>query len=234
LGEHLDGGAAEYAVVPAENLIVRSAGMSAAVGACLGIPYVTAWQMLIRKARIEPGQTVLVQAGGSGVSIAAIQIAKLHGTTVITTVSSPEKAEKARRQGADHVIEYLKTPFREEVKRITGKRGVDVVIEHVGGPTFEESLKCLAWGGKLVTCGATAESHVSLDLKPIFFKNVEILGSTMGSKADFHTVAGLAAEGKLKPVIDQVLPFDQYAQAQARVESRKAFGKVVIAVSGKD
>lgn len=231
LGEHQDGGCAEYAVVPVANLIARPPLMTAEQAASLPIPFLTAWTMLTHKAGIRPGETVLIQAGGSGVSVAAIQMAKLLGATVITTVGNDEKIEKARKLGADHVINYKKTPFRDEVRKILaqqGKKGVEVAIDHVGGETLQESMRCLAWGGRLVTCGSTAGAKVELDLRHVFFKNLSILGSTMGSKADLIRIVGLVASGKLQPVIDTIYRFEDYPKAQAQLESRNVFGKIVV------
>ncbi len=231
IGEHQDGGCADYIIVPRANVFPRPSGLSATDASALPIPFLTAWTMLVSKAQVRAGDLVLIQAGGSGVSVAAIQIAKLRGATVITTVGSDDKTAKARALGADHVINYKKGPFRDEVKKICtslGRKGVDVAIDHVGGETFTESLKALAWGGKIVTCGATAGSAVQIDLKPIFFKNISVLGSTMGSKADLIRVAGLVASGKLKPVVDSVFPMAKYLDAVAKLESRDFFGKIVV------
>lgn len=230
-GETTDGGAAEFIVVPVVNLIARPASISAVEAAALPIPYLTAWSMLTRKAALKAGDTILIHAGGSGVSVAAIQMAKLLGAYVITTVGSDEKVAKARALGADQVINYRKGPFREELKKILiarGKRGVDAVIDHVGADTFSESLKSLALGGRLVICGATSGAQVSMDLKAVFFKNLSILGSTMGSKADMIRVVELVAEKKLRAVVDSTLPFAKYPEAQAKLESRQVFGKVVV------
>jgi NADPH:quinone reductase-like Zn-dependent oxidoreductase len=233
LGETQDGGCAEYIHVPVANLIALPAGLSPVDAAALPIPYLTAWTMLMRKAELRPGQLVLIQAGGSGVSVAAIQFAKMFGANVITTVGSDFKVEKARALGADHVIQYRKTPFRDEVKKILasyGKKGCDIVIDHVGADTFADSLKCLSWGGKLVTCGATSGSNIAVDLKAVFFKNISILGSTMGSKADLIRIVGLAGSGKIKPVVDSVFKMDQLKEAMARLEQRSIFGKVILTV----
>lgn len=232
LGETRDGGCADYVAVPLTNLIERPRTLSAVQAAALPIPFLTAWTMLTRKACVKPGETVLVQAGGSGVGVAAIQIAKLLGATVITTVGSADKVSKALALGADHVIPYKTTPFRDEVKRITGKKGCDIVIDHVGADTFGDSLKCLAWGGRYVTCGATTGAKVELNLQHVFFKNLSVLGSTMGSKADLIRVIELVAQGKLKAVIDSTFPVNELPKAQQRLESREAFGKVVL--SGGD
>jgi NADPH:quinone reductase-like Zn-dependent oxidoreductase len=233
-GETQNGGCAEFVVVPIANLIRRPKQVTAIAGASLAIPYLTAWTMLMRKAQIKPGETILIQAGGSGVSVAATQMAKLMGATVITTVGSDDKIEKSRALGADHVINYKKTPFREEVKKFLtsqGKKGCEVVLDHVGADTFQDSVKCLNWGGRLVTCGATSGSQVPLDLKMVFFKNISILGSTMGSKSDFIRIVDLIASGKLKSVVDTVYPLKELPSAFERLHSRNVFGKVVLQVS---
>jgi NADPH:quinone reductase-like Zn-dependent oxidoreductase len=234
LGETQDGGMAEYLVVPWANVIARPKGLTAEQAAALPIPYLTAWTMLTTKAQLKAGETVLIHAGGAGVSVAAIQMARLLGATVITTVGDDAKAERAHKLGADHVINYKKGPFREELKRILsgyGKKGCEVVVDHVGADTFGESLKSLAWGGRLVTCGATSGADVKVDLKVVFFKNISILGSTMGSKAELLRIVDLVARGKLEAVVDSVHPFDRLPDAMARLESRAAFGKVIVRCS---
>lgn len=234
LGEHRDGGCAEFIVVPVANIIPRPKNISAVKAAALQIPYLTAWTMIVEKAKVRPGETVLIQAGGSGVSVAAIQIAKLLGAEVITTVGSDEKIAKAKELGADHVIQYRKTPFREELRKILtsqGKKGCEVVLDHVGADTFQDSIKSLAWGGRFVTCGATSGADVSIDLKVIFFKNISILGSTMGSKADMIRLVKLVADGKLKAIVDSVLPMSELPQAHQKLEQRRVFGKVVLTSS---
>ena len=231
LGETQDGGCAEFINVPLQNIIARPKELSASQAAAIQIPFLTAWTMLMRKAEIRAADTVLIQAGGSGVSVAAIQIAKLAGATVITTVGSDEKIQKAKNIGADYIINYKTTPFREELKNILkplGKKGVDIVIDHVGADTFSDSMKSLAWGGKLILCGATSGSKVEIDLKAVFFKNISIHGSTMGSKADLIRIIELMRQGKLKPVIDSEHAFTDLPKALALLESRKAFGKVVL------
>ena len=231
LGETRDGGCADFINVPLANLIQRPANLTAIQAAGLPIPFLTAWTMLMRKTLIKPGETALIQAGGSGVSMAAIQIAKMAGAQVITTVGSDEKIAHAKSLGADHVINYKKSAFRDEVRKILsaqGKKGVEVAIEHVGADTFTDTLKCLAWGGRLATCGATAGSEVKIDLKLIFFKNISILGTTMGSKADLIRIVQLTSHGKLKPLIDSTLSMAKYPEACTRLESRLAFGRVVV------
>ncbi|MEK6578061.1 MAG: zinc-binding dehydrogenase [Bdellovibrionota bacterium] len=233
LGETRDGGCAEYIVVPVENVVGRPIHIDAITAAAVPIAYLTAFTMLYRKAKLKPGETVLVQAGGSGVSVACIQLAKMTGATVVTTVGSKEKADQARALGADHVILYREQNLREEAKTYLAtieKKGFDVAIDHVGADTFDASLRLLTWGGRLVTCGATSGPEVKLDLRIIFFKNISILGSTMGGKQDFIEVMKLVGAGKLKPVVDSIYPMLQLADAHMRLESRQAFGKVMLKV----
>lgn len=236
LGEMRDGGCADYIVVPAANVIARPPQLSPSEAAALPIPYLTAWTMLMKKAMLKPGEIILIQAGGSGVSVAAIQMAKLIGATVITTVSTEHKAERAQQLGADHVIlrktkaDAFQNPEVKKAYSSYGRKGCDVVLDHVGADTFQESLKSLAWGGRLVTCGATSGANVEMDLKMVFFKNLSILGSTMGSKADFLQVLRLVADRKLKPIIDSTYPMHDLPLAFAKLESRTAFGKVVVTV----
>jgi NADPH:quinone reductase-like Zn-dependent oxidoreductase len=169
-----------------------------------------------------------VQAGGSGVGTAAIQIAKYLGARVLTTVGSAEKADKARALGADETILYRETDFLEAVRRLTGKRGVDVVVENTGAATWEKSLQALTRGGRLVTCGATTGYEAKTDLRFVFFKSLSILGSTMGSRAELLRVARLVGARWLRPVIDRVLPFDQVAEGHRLLEERAVFGKVLL------
>jgi NADPH:quinone reductase-like Zn-dependent oxidoreductase len=186
--------------------------------------------MVVHKGAVKPGQTVLVQAAGSGVSSAAIQIAKMLGARVLATTSTDDKAERARQLGADAVINYSTHDFVAECKRLTDKRGVDVVIEHVGGEVFARSILAAAWGGRVVTCGATTGFSSTLDLRHVFFRQVEVLGSTMGSKGDLFGVLRLVEEGKLRPVIDRVLPLWSAVEAHRLLEERRAFGKIVLEV----
>jgi NADPH:quinone reductase-like Zn-dependent oxidoreductase len=225
-GEGAQGGYARHIHVPDTNLLPCPSALSFAEAAALPLVFLTAWQMVVHKGAVGPGQTVLVQAAGSGVSTAAIQIVKLLGGRVIATAGSDAKAERARALGADHVINYETSDFVAECKKLTGKLGVDVVIEHVGGDVFVRSILATRWGGRIVTCGATAGFTPTLDLRHIFFRQVEVLGSTMGSKGDLFRVLALVEEGKLKPVIDRVLPLWSAAEAHRVLEERKAFGKV--------
>ena len=227
-GETVNGGSSERMLVPVRNLLHKPAALSFAEAAALPLDMLTAWHMLIARAQLRMGETVLVQAGGSGVGSAAIQIAKLFGARVFTTVGSAEKAERARALGADETILYRDVDFSAEVRRLTNKRGVEIVFEHVGAETFEKSLRALARGGRLVTCGATAGAEVTVNLRLVFFKLLSILGSTMGSLAELHEIFRLVEAGRLRPVVDRVLPIDDVAEGHRVLEAREAFGKVVL------
>src|SRR5262249_62398538 len=170
------------------------------------LPCLTAWQMVVHKARAAPGDTVLVHGAGSGIGVAAIQIAKLYGARVIATAGSDDKVARAKALGADVAINYTTADFATECRALTGKRGVDTVIEHVGGDVFAASIKAVRNGGRIVTCGATAGFHPAIDLRHIFFRQVEVLGSTMGSKADLLAVLSHVAGGRLEPVVHRVIP----------------------------
>jgi NADPH:quinone reductase-like Zn-dependent oxidoreductase len=227
-GETRDGGNAEYAAVPGVNLIEKPENLSFVDAACIPLVFLTAWHMLVERCGIKPGDTVLVHAGGSGVGSAAIQIAKLHGAEVITTASSSAKLEKAAELGADHLVNYEEENFAKRVRDITAKRGVDIVFEHTGEATWPGSLMAVARGGKIVTCGATSGFNAVSDLRIVFFKQVSILGSTMGSLGEVLDVMQHVAAGRLKPVLDRTFPLSELAAAHEYLSSREQFGKVVI------
>jgi len=228
LGEARNGGCAEKIAVPIRNLIRKPASLSFSEAAAIPLDMLTAWHMLVARAQLRPGETVLVQAGGSGVGSAGIQVAKLWRATVYTTVGSAEKAKRAKELGADETILYRETDFVAAVRALTGKRGVDIVFEHIGGETFERSLKALARGGRLVTCGSTSGGEATINIRLIFFKLLSILGSTMGSVAELREIMRHVEAGRLRPVIDRVLPIDQIAEGHRVLENREAFGKVVL------
>lgn len=230
LGENSQGGYAEYICVPAANIAPYPGDLSFPEAAGSILSFMTAWQMVVRKGGVTPGQTVLVHGGGSGVGVAAIQIAKLHGARVLTTAGSDEKLSKAGELGADVGINYSSEDFVARVKEDTRKRGVDVVIDHVGGEVLAKSILATARGGKIVTCGATAGFEATIDLRHIFFRQVQILGSTMAPKGDLFEVGKHLASGALRPVIDTVLPLERAADAHRLLEERRAFGKVVLDV----
>lgn len=229
LGESTNGGCAELVVVPIRNLLPKPKNLTFAEAAGFALDMLTSWHMLIARAQMRRGETVLVHAGGSGVGSAAIQIAKLWGARILATAGSAEKGERARELGADEVILYRETDFAKEVRALTGKRGVDIVVEHIGADTFEGSMRSLAKGGRLVTCGATTGGDVTLNLRLVFFKSLSILGSTMGSLAELHEIMREVERGHLRPVIGRVLPFDAVAEGHRLLESREVFGKVVLA-----
>jgi len=228
LGEHVRGGNAEFVCVPRQNILPKPKKLSFEEAACLPLTFLTSWTMLVRRAQLQPGETVLIHAAGSGVGTAGIQIAKLMGAKVIATASTAEKLEKAKQLGADHVINYTTHDFVDEVKKLTTKKLVDVVFEHTGATTWDKSIACLPYGGRLVTCGATSGGDVKLDLRVLFYKRISLLGSTMGSKGDLFRVMQLVDEGKLKPVLDRVLPLEKAAEAHALLADRKSFGNVVL------
>lgn len=228
LGENCDGTSAEYVCLPASNVAPKPRALSAPEAASVCLVFQTAWNMLVRRAELRAGETVLVHAGLSGVGSAAVQIANVLGAQVIATAGSPEKCARVKALGAHHVIDYRTQDFVAEVKSITGKAGVQVVFEHVGEATFGGSLKCLQRGGRLVTCGATTGGDVRLSLHAVFFKSLSILGSTMGSKGDLRTILRLFDQGRLRPVLDRVLPMAEVAEAHRLLEAREALGKLVL------
>jgi NADPH:quinone reductase-like Zn-dependent oxidoreductase len=230
LGEHVSGGYGQLLNVPDANLLPYPGDLPFTQVAAVPLVFLTAWQMVVDKAGVQPGQTVLVQAAGSGVSSAAIQIAKLFGARVFATAGSDAKAERARGLGADEVINYKTHDFVDEVKRLTGKRGVDVVIEHVGGEVMSKSVLATTTGGRIVTCGATAGAQPRIDLLHVFYRQIEILGSTMGSKGSLFGILEHVKAGRLKPVVDRVLPLWDAAEAHRALEARDAFGKIVLQV----
>jgi len=231
LGENTQGGYCEYIAVPEINLAPYPERLAWPEAAASILTFLTAWQMVVQKARVAPGDTVLVQGAGSGVGVAAIQIAKLYGARVIATASTDAKLARAKQLGADETVNYTTSDFAAAARAFTGKRGVDVVIEHVGGDTFVGSIKAVRNGGRIVTCGATAGFHPPIDLRHIFFRQIEILGSTMGSKADLLAVLAHIAAGRLQPIVDRVMPLAAAADAHRVLEDRAAFGKVVLAVA---
>jgi NADPH:quinone reductase-like Zn-dependent oxidoreductase len=230
LGEHRSGGYGRHLIVPDTNLVSYPGDLPFIQVAAVPLAFLTAWQMVVEKARVQPGETVLVQAAGSGVSSAAIQIAKLHGARVIATASTDAKAQRARALGADEVTVHGAGDFVDDVKKFTAKRGADVVIEHVGGEVLAKSVLAAAAGGRIVTCGATAGYKPQIDLRHIFFRQIAILGSTMGSKGSLFVILDHIKAGRLKPVVDRVLPLWEAREAHRVLEAREAFGKVVLEV----
>jgi NADPH:quinone reductase-like Zn-dependent oxidoreductase len=232
LGETRNGTNAELIVVPAVNALPKPKGVSFPDAASVPLVFLTAWTMLVDRAGVRAGEVVLVHAAGSGIGIAAIQIARLWGATVIATASTEEKRRRALELGADHAVDYTEDAWPRRVFDLSGKRGAHVVVEHVGAPTFAGSLKSLGKGGRLVTCGATAGPEVTIDLRPIFFKSLSILGSTMGSRGTVLRILQLLGEGKLRAVVDRVMPLEQVREAHRLMGQRTPFGKIVLAVPG--
>jgi NADPH:quinone reductase-like Zn-dependent oxidoreductase len=227
-GYMVDGGCAEYVKSPEANVIPIPGDLSFDEAAAVPLVFLTAWRMLIGRAELQPGEEVLVLGAGSGVGTAAIQIAKVLGARVIATAGSEAKLQKAKELGADEVIHHGKHNIADEVKRLTDRRGVDVVVEHVGVATWEMSLASLASGGRLVTCGATTGYEARLDLRHLFSRQLSILGSYMGSRADLYAVLKLLGQRKVRAVIDRTLPLAQCARAHELLENREQFGKIVL------
>lgn len=227
-GETRNGTNAETLVVPAVNAVPKPPTLTFAEAASVPLVFLTAWTMLIDRAGLRAGDLVVVHAAGSGVGSAGIQVAKLWGASVIATASTEEKRARALALGADHAVDYTQPDWPKRVFELSGRRGAEIVLEHPGAPTFQGSLRCLARGGRVVFCGATAGAEVGLDLRPLFFKNLSILGSTMGSRGTVRRVLELVGAGKLRPVVDRVLPLEQVQEAHRLLADRAQFGKVVL------
>jgi NADPH:quinone reductase-like Zn-dependent oxidoreductase len=227
---HHAGGYAEFIKVPVQNLVSIPDDIDFVRAAAFPLTFLTAWHMLMTRARLKRGEDVLILAAGSGVGQAAIQIAFLHGARVFATAGSEDKLERARALGAYEVIHHHQQDIAVEIKRLTNKRGVDVVIEHVGEATWMKSVRSLARGGRLVTCGATTGPHGALDLAALFSKQLTIQGSYMGTKGELMRAARFFFTGQLKPVIDCTLPLADAAAAHRRMEASDQFGKIVLEV----
>jgi NADPH:quinone reductase-like Zn-dependent oxidoreductase len=228
LGNGVDGGDCELIAVPPSNVIPIPDSLDFNQAASVPLVFLTAWHMLVGRANVRPGQTVLVLGAGSGVGTAAIQIAKLFHCRVITTAGNEAKLEKARALGADFGIDHYKQKISEEVRKITNKEGVDIVVEHVGAATWDESLKSLKSSGTLVTCGATTGPGVGLELRHLFARQLTLLGSYMGTMGELHEVLKHVFAGRLKPVVDRVFPLKDLRAAHEYLEDSKMFGKVVV------
>ncbi|MFH1726471.1 MAG: zinc-binding dehydrogenase [Elusimicrobiota bacterium] len=224
------GGYAELAVVPARNLLPAPEAMSFERAASIPLTFLTAWHMLKHLARARPEESVLVLGAGSGVGVAAIQIAKALGARVIAASTSEEKLAAAKELGADETLHTPSESALRKTKRLTGGKGVDIVFEHVGAPLFQEAVRCLAPAGRLVTCGATGGAKVEADLRYVFFRELQILGAKMGPFEQLREVVGLFREGKLKPVVDRTFPLAEARQAHEYLAARRQFGKVVLKV----
>ncbi len=229
LGVITNGVSAEYVKVPAANIFKKPGGLTFEEAAGIGITYTTAWNSLVLRAGIRQGDTLLVHAAGSGVGTALIQVAKMFNASVITTVGDDWKIEKAKKLGADFVINYKKEDFAEAVKRITGNELADIAVDHVGAATFNKSLSCLKRGGKLVTFGATSGDELQLSLRYVFGKNITIHGVYVGPKAAMALYLKLFPK-PLKTVIDSVFDFSDAQKAYEKLLSRQIFGKIVVRV----
>ncbi len=228
LGENTTGGYAELISVPRSGILPYPEHLDFEEAACLPLTFQTAWQMVVKRAAVKPGEFVLLNGAGSGVTIAAVQIAKLYGAITIVTSTSDEKLEKIRPLGADHLINSSKASMSAEIKKITGGKGADAIIDHVGSALWTENMKSLSWGGRMAVCGATSGAEIKIDLRQLFFKQLGILGSTMGSKADLFGVLRHVAAKKLKPVKDSTFALKDAAQAHRRLEQGQQFGKIVL------
>ena len=229
LGLRSDGGYAELVSVPVENLIALPDHIDVVAAAAFPLTFLTAWHMLITRAALRAGEVVLVLAGASGVGQAAIQLARHFDARVFAT-SAPAKAERTRALGAEHVFDHYSGDYAKEVKRLTDGRGADIVVEHVGEVTWDRSVRALATGGRLVTCGATTGHEARIDLRHLFARQLSLLGSYMGRFAELREAAPLFFSGPLHPIIDTTFPLREAAAAQQRLEDKEQFGKIVLTV----
>ena len=234
LGEHLPGTMAEYVNVPEQNLAtlpdLHQPPLTWAEAASFSLVTLTAWRMVVTRAAVQPGETVLVWGIGGGVSLTAMRIAKLRGARVIVTSSSDAKLEAARALGADVTLNHARQKISAEVRALTEKRGVDVVVENVGEATWEESLRSLGKGGRLVTCGATSGPKVVTDVRRMFWNHYTLMGSTMGNAREYAEIVGVLGTGQLRPVVDHVFPLDQAPAAFERLKKGEQIGKIAVMV----
>ncbi len=231
LGIHRDGGYAEFVVVPAEDIIPMPEHLDFVEAACLPLAYMTAWHMLVSKAHVRPGETVLINAAASGVGSAAVQVASGLGARVIAAASSSEKLEKARQMGADEAVQYAPNVMWPEVMRLTDGRGVDIVVDSVGSNIFEQSLRAAAMGGRIVNCGATAGEDVHLDLHAVRGRRLELYFSVMGSRADLYESLDFVRRGRRRPLINRTIQLAHAQEAYRAMAERAMWGKVVLAAA---
>jgi NADPH:quinone reductase-like Zn-dependent oxidoreductase len=231
LGNLVDGGNCQLMALPAVNLIAIPDDLDFSSAASVPLVFLTAWHMLVGRARVRPGQTVLVLGANSGVGIAGIQIAKLFACRVIATAGDERKMAKARALGADHVVDHYRQRISDEVRRFTGGDQVDIVLEHIGEATWDESLRSLKPGGTLVTCGATTGPQAKVDLRFVFARQLSILGSYMGTMGELHEVLKHIFRGRLKPVVDRIFPLADVRAAHQYMERREMFGKIVLDIT---
>jgi NADPH:quinone reductase-like Zn-dependent oxidoreductase len=228
VGENRDGAYAEFVVVPAHVVLPIPDHISFEEAAAAPLVFLTAWSMMVGKGNIRPGEDVLVLGAGAGVGTAAIQIAKLVGCRVFATASNAEKLQRAKELGADFLINYTTEEFDKTIRDLTNKRGVDIVVDYIGADTWVRSLRSARRGGRVLTCGATTGFAPQTDLRHIFFRQVQVLGSTMGSHREFLDVMKCVFRGQLKPVIDRVLPLPEAGKGHELIEQRAVFGKIVL------
>jgi len=228
VGENRDGAYAEFVVVPAHIVLPIPDHISFEEAAAAPLVFITAWSMMVGKGNIRPGEDVLILGAGAGVGTAAIQIAKLVGCRVFATASNAEKLQRAKELGADFLINYTTEEFDKAIRELTNKRGVDIVVDYIGADTWVRSLRSARRGGRVLTCGATTGFAPQTDLRHIFFRQVQVLGSTMGSHREFLDVMKCVFRGQLKPVIDRVLPLPEARKGHELIEQRAVFGKIVL------
>jgi NADPH:quinone reductase-like Zn-dependent oxidoreductase len=228
IGEHMRGGLAQYVAVPARNLVEIPEKIGFPEAASPLLVTLTAWRMLINRAKLRAGETVLVVGAGGGVNSAAIQIAKLAGAVVFVVASNEEKAEKARNLGADFVVDRSKVDWGKEVRRLNADRGLDVVVDNVGMATLNTSMRAVRRGGSIVIVGNTSGPKVEIDIRRIFGRQISLIGSTMGTHQDFYDITRMLWDGKIKTVIDKVMPLSEGLQGFKRMERSEQFGKIVI------
>jgi NADPH:quinone reductase-like Zn-dependent oxidoreductase len=228
VGENTDGAYAQLLVVPAHIVLPIPDWISFEEAAAAPLVFLTAWSMMVSKGNIRPGEDILILGAGAGVGTAAIQIAKMTGCRVFAAASTHDKLERARRLGADFLINYKAEEFDKKIRDLTHKRGVDVVVDYVGADTWVRSLRAARRGGRVLTCGATTGFAPQTDLRQIFFRQVQVIGSTMGSHREFLDVMRCVFSGQLKPIIDHVLPLTEAAHGHQMIEDRRVFGKIVL------
>ena len=232
LGEHVPGTFAEKVVVPARNVFPIPPGLSFAEAAAFPLAYQTAWRMVVGRAAVRAGETVLIHGAGGGVAGAALEVARMAGARVLATTSGEEKLRRVRESGAELVVDYRAEDVLAAVRRHTGKRGADVIVDTVGEATWMTSLKAAARGGRIVTCGATSGPNPKEEIRQIFWKQISILGSTMANDREFRTLLAAVAAGRLKPRIDRVFPLSQARAAYAYMEEGLQYGKIVLVPDG--
>ena len=228
IGRRRNGGYAELVSVPAVNCLPYPENLSWEEAAAVPLVFLTAWHMLVGRAKLAPGEDVLVIGAGSGVGSAAVQIARLFGARVIATAGTPAKLERAKALGAHETIDHAREDVAARVRELTAKKGVEVALEHVGGRVFEGAVAALARNGRLVTCGATTGGEVKLDVNVLFGKHLALMGSWMGRRSELVQVLKFVRDGRLKPVVDRAMPLAHAAEAHRLIESRGQFGKVVL------